>query len=66
MVKWVTDPACLCGIVGSIPGPGEWVKDPALPQLWHCSKMWLGLDPWPRNFHRLQVQPKKEGKKKRI
>ena len=27
---------------GSIPGPGQWVTDPALPQLWHRSQMQLG------------------------
>ena len=30
------------------------VKDPAMSLLWHR------FDPWPRNFHMLQVQPKKE------
>ena len=33
MAQWVNDVAWLCGIVGSIPGPVQWVKDPALPQL---------------------------------
>ena len=23
------------------------------------SLLWLRFDPWPRNFHKLQVQPKK-------
>ena len=26
---------CLCGGVGSIPSPAQWVKDLALPQPWH-------------------------------
>ena len=30
---------------GLAPNPLQWVKDPALRQLW------LGFDPWPRNFH---------------
>ena len=29
------------------PGLAQWVKDPALPQLWHGSQRWLGSDPWP-------------------
>ena len=32
------------------------LKDPVLPQLQ------LGFNPWPRNFHRLQVQPFKKKK----
>ena len=38
----------------------QWVKDPALPLLWHRSQ--LRFDPWLRNFHTLQVQPKKKKK----
>ena len=43
----------------------EKVKDPALPKLWHRSQLRLRFDPWPGNFHMLQVQPKKEKKKKK-
>ena len=37
------------------------VKDPvlSLQQLGLQSLLWCGLSPWPRNFHVLQVQPKK-------
>ena len=33
----------------SIPGPAQWVKDPALPQLWHRWQLYLRSDPWRRN-----------------
>ena len=33
---------CLRGGGGLIPGPGHWIKDLALPQLWR------GFEPWPR------------------
>ena len=35
VVQWVYNLACLCGIASLIPGLAQWVKDPALPQLWH-------------------------------
>ena len=31
--------------------PAQWVKDPALLQLWRRSQLWLGFDPWPWNCH---------------
>ena len=37
-----------------IPSPAQWVKDLALP------KLWLGLDPWLKNFHMPWVWPKKK------
>ena len=59
MVQWVNDPACFCGIASSIPSLVQWVKDLALLQLWCRPQRRLGFDPWPENFHMLQVQPKK-------
>lgn len=52
--------AYLCGIAGSILGPAQRVKDPMLPRLWHRTQ--IGFDPCHRNFHILQVRPKKEKK----
>ena len=53
VAKWFNDLAYLCGGVGLTPGPAQWVKGPAL-QLWCRLQLWLGFDPWPRNFHRLR------------
>ena len=41
-----------------VPTVIQWVKDPALLQLW------LRFDPWPRNFHILQVWLKNKERKK--
>ena len=32
-----------------IPGPEQWVKDPALPQQWLRLQLWLRSDPWTGN-----------------
>ena len=29
----------------------QWVKDPALSQLWLGSLPWCRFDPWPWDFH---------------
>ena len=34
-------------ITGSIPGLLQWIKNPALLQLWCRSQLWLRFDPWP-------------------
>ena len=41
----------------------QWVKDPALPQLWYRLQLWLRSDPWPGTsvFHTVA---KKENKTK--
>ena len=43
MVQWVNDLVCLC--TRSIPSLVQWVKDPALLQLWLRSQLWLRFDP---------------------
>ena len=46
-----------------IPGPAQWVKDLALPQLQGGSQLWLRSDPWPR--HSVWCRAAKKDKKKR-
>ena len=41
---------------GSIPVLAQWVKDLALMQLWCRLQLQLPFDPWPQNFHMLQVR----------
>ena len=36
----------------------QWVKDPALSLQQLRQLLWHRFDPWPRNFHMPQVQPK--------
>ena len=40
------------------------IKDLALLQLCHGPQLQLSFDPWPGNFHMLQVQPKNKNKTK--
>ena len=47
---------CMYKSAGSrVPTVAQCVKDPASLQLQCRSQLQLGLDPWPRNFHMLQV-----------
>ena len=45
------------GSTGLIPGPAQYVVDPALPQLWYRSQLQLTNDPWSGNFHMPWVLP---------
>ena len=71
MAQQVRDPGLSLQWLGSLlrcrfdPSPAQWVKDPALLQLWHRSQLWLEINPWPGNFHMLWEQPKKKKKKKK-
>ena len=42
-----------------VPAVAQWVKDLALPQLWHKSKLHLRFDPCPRNFLMMPVWTRK-------
>ena len=73
MAQWVKSQHSVCEDAGSIPGLAQWIKNPVLPQaeanitdvtkIPHCCGFGLGqqlqlpFDPWPRNFHVLQVRP---------
>ena len=54
-MQWVTDPASVCSVANLIPHPAQWVKDLALPQLWHRSQM-LRFNPQPGNIHIPRVE----------
>ena len=62
MAQW--DQQRLCSSRTQVPPPAQWIKDLALPPLWHGLQLWLGADPWPGNSMCHGVA-KKEGKFKR-
>ena len=52
-----------CGAMGGA-SSAQWVKNPALLQLWHRSQLQLKFHLWPGNFHMPWVLLKKEKQKK--
>ena len=52
------------GMISGVLTVAQQFKDPALLQLWHRSQLWLGFDPWPRNFHMPWAWSKKKEKKR--
>ena len=61
MAQKVKDLAdCLCGGLGLNPGQTQWVKDLALPQLWHRSTLIQSLG-W-EHLYSADVTEKEGGK----
>ena len=54
-----------CGDVVSIPGwaQAQWIKGTGIAAIAAKSQLHLGFNPWPGNFHMLQVLPLKKQKK---
>ena len=71
MAHQVKNPRSIHEHAGSIHGPGKWVKDPVLPQLWLRPQLHLGCDPWLGNSiccgaGKEGMEGGREGKKERV
>ena len=62
VVQWDQRHLWSTGTQVQSPIPAQWVKDPALLQLWLKSQLRLRSDPWPRNSICLLGWPKKKKK----
>ena len=64
MAQWVKNPTAVAWIAAEVqiqpPAQHSGLKDKVLLHLW------IGVNPWPGNFHMLWVQPFKKKKKKKI
>ena len=60
VVQWVKDPTAVALVTAEAqvqsPAQHRGLKNSTLLQLWQRSQLWLGFNPWPRNFHVLLVQ----------
>ena len=61
MAQWVKNPTAVSKVAAEVwvlsPTWHSGLKDPALLWLQCRLQLWLGLSPWPGNFHMPQVQP---------
>ena len=61
MAQWVKNPTAMAWVAEELQvrslASHSGLKDLALSQLWCRSMLRLRFDPWPGNFHMLQVWP---------
>ena len=61
VAQWVRNPTAVAQVTAEARVQSlAWcsgLKDGALPQLQCSLQLWLGFNPWSRNFHMLQVRP---------
>lgn len=63
VIQWIKNPTEAAQVTAEVQVQSSaWhsqLKDAALPQLWWRLQLQLRSNPWPRNFHLLQVPPLK-------
>ena len=66
VAQWVKNPTAVVQVAeeaqAQSPSWCSGLKDQALPQLWYRTQLYLGFNPWPRNFHTPRVQSLKKKK----